>query len=59
MDKKRASTIVSMPTMVNVTYNGKPIYIENVNDDKGTAMIHPLSEPANRQEVPVAKLIEH
>lgn len=59
MDKKRACTIISLPTMVDVTYNGKPIYIESVNDNKGTAMIHPLSEPTNRQEVPVTNLIEH
>jgi small acid-soluble spore protein H (minor) len=58
MDKKRASTIVSLPTMVDVTYNGKPIYIESVNDNKGTAMVHTLSEPTNRQEVPVSSLIE-
>lgn len=59
MDKKRAGAIVSLPTMVDVTYNGKPIYIESVNDNKGTAMIHPISEPSNRQEVSVSSLIEH
>ena len=59
MDTKRASTIISMPTMVEVTYNGKPIYIESVNDSRGTAMVHPLSEPTNRQEVPVANLTEY
>ncbi|HEX2946830.1 MAG TPA: H-type small acid-soluble spore protein [Clostridia bacterium] len=59
MDKGRASTIVSLPTMVDVTYNGKPIYIESVNDNKETAMIHTLSEPSNRQEVPVSSLMEH
>lgn len=58
MDKKRASTIVTLPTMVDVTYNGKPIYIESVNDNDGTAMIHPISEPTNRQEVPVSSLTE-
>jgi small acid-soluble spore protein H (minor) len=59
MDKNRARTIVSLPTMVDVTLNGRPIYIESVDDNKGTAMIHPLSEPANRQEVSVSNLIEH
>ncbi len=58
MDKKRASTIVTLPTMIDVTYNGKPIYIESVNDNKETAMIHPISEPTNRQEVPVSSLME-
>jgi len=58
MYRKRASTIVTLPTMVDVTYNGKPIYIESVKNNMGTVMIHPPSEPTNRQEVPVSNLME-
>lgn len=59
MDKRRAKEIASSPVMVNVTYNGTPIYIENVNENKGFANIHPLNQPGNRQEVPLTNLIEH
>lgn len=59
MDKRRAKEIASSPVMANVTYNGTQIYIEGVNDKNGTAYIHPLNQPHNRQEVPLTSLTEH
>lgn len=59
MDKKRAKEIASSPVMANVAYNGTPIYIENVNDNNGTANIHPLDQPENRQEVSLNSLKEY
>lgn len=59
MDKKRAKEIASSPVMANVTYNGTQIYIENVNENKGIANIHPLNQPRNRQEVSLTSLKEH
>jgi small acid-soluble spore protein H (minor) len=59
MDKKRAQEIASSLVMANVTYNGTPIYIENVNGNNGSANIHPLNQPDNRQEVSLNSLIEH
>lgn len=59
MDKKRAKEIASSPIMANVTYNGTPIYIESVNDNKETANIHLLNKPNNIQEVPLNSLLEH
>lgn len=58
MDKRRAKEIASSPIMVNVTYNGTPIYIESVNDNKETANIHPLNQPNNSQEVSITNLLE-
>ena len=59
MDKKRAKVIASSPVMVNVTYNGTPIYIENVNENDDTANIYPLNQPRYRKEVPLTSLIEN
>lgn len=59
MDKRRAKEIASSQVMANVTYNGTQIYIENVNENNGSANIHPLNQPGNRQEVPLASLTEH
>jgi small acid-soluble spore protein H (minor) len=59
LDNARAKEILSAPTMINVTFNGMPIYIESVNDNKGTANVHPLNQPKNTQEVPLANLMEH
>lgn len=58
MDKRRAKEIASSPIMANVTYNGTPIYIESVNDNKETANIHALNQPKNTQEVPLTTLVE-
>jgi small acid-soluble spore protein H (minor) len=58
MDKKRASEIASSKEMINVTYNGDFIYIENVNKTKETASIHSLNQPGNSQEVSLTQLVE-
>ncbi len=58
MDNKRASEIASSPDMINVTYNGRPIYIETVNSAKETASIHYLNQPQNSQEVSLNQLVE-
>lgn len=59
MDNVRAKQIASSPIMADVTYNGTPIYIESVNDSKGTVKIHPLNQPQNSQEVSLSSLTEH
>jgi small acid-soluble spore protein H (minor) len=59
MDKRRAAEIASSPIMTNVTYNGMSIYIENVDEENGTADIHPINQPNNRQEVSISSLVEH
>jgi small acid-soluble spore protein H (minor) len=59
MNTQRAQEIAASPVMANVTYNGVPIYIEQVDEQNGTAIIHPLNEPNNKQQVSVSSLIEH
>jgi small acid-soluble spore protein H (minor) len=58
MDRSRATEIVSLPEMVNVTYNGSPIYIEAVNPTKDAASIHYLDQPHNSKEVSLTQLVE-
>ncbi|MGI8386382.1 small acid-soluble spore protein H [Robertmurraya sp. P23] len=58
MDSQRAQEISSSSVMTNVTYNGKQIYIEHVDQQKGMATIHPLDEPNKKQTVSVTSLIE-
>ncbi|UTW70325.1 H-type small acid-soluble spore protein [Anaerobacillus sp. HL2] len=42
MDAQRAQEISASTNIANVMYNGKQIYIEHVDQDKGMATIHPL-----------------
>jgi small acid-soluble spore protein H (minor) len=58
MDAQRAQEISASATMANVTYNGQNIYIEHVDQQNGTATIHPLNEPNNKQSVSVSSLEE-
>jgi small acid-soluble spore protein H (minor) len=58
MDQKRARDIASSPTMINVTYDGTPIYIESVNEGNNTANIHTLNQPNSKQQVLLTNLKE-
>ncbi len=58
MDKKRAKEIASSPEMINVSYNGDSIYIEDINPTKDYASIHLLNQPEFSQEVHLTQLVE-
>lgn len=58
MDTWRAKEIAASPVMANVTHNDIPVYIQNVDEQKGTARVYPLGKPEHEQEVPVHNLIE-
>jgi small acid-soluble spore protein H (minor) len=58
MNKSRANEIASQPEMINVTYNGEPVYIETVNPNKDTASVHYLNRPEYSKEVHVTQLVE-
>ncbi|WP_100405619.1 small acid-soluble spore protein H [Bacillus solitudinis] len=58
MDAQRAQEISSSTNMANVMYNGNPIYIEHVDQQSGTATIHPLDDPNQKQSVSVNSLSE-
>jgi small acid-soluble spore protein H (minor) len=58
MDKRRASEITASQNMIDVTYNGRLVYIENVNPVKDKASIHYLDQPEFSQEVQVTQLVE-
>lgn len=59
MNIQRAQEIAESPVMANVTYQGIPIYIQQVDQDNETARIYPLNESEHEQEVPVHSLEEH
>jgi small acid-soluble spore protein H (minor) len=58
MNNQRAQEIAVTPTMVDVTYNGTPIYIQHVDEKNETARIYPLDKPENEQSVPLSSLVE-
>jgi small acid-soluble spore protein H (minor) len=58
MDRQRATEVTASLGMVNVTYQGRPIYIEEVNPNKDAASIHYLDQPHRSQEVSLTQLVE-
>lgn len=58
MDRRRASEIISSLEMANVTYNGKQVYIEEINPAKDCVSVHYLDQPHYSQEVPLTHLVE-
>lgn len=58
MDTQRAQEISRSRVMANVTCNGRQVYIEHVDQQNGTATIHHLDDPNNKQSVSVSNLIE-
>jgi small acid-soluble spore protein H (minor) len=58
MNIQRAKEISNSPVMVNVTYNGVPIFIQHVDEMNETARIYPFNQPENEQEVSLNSLTE-
>lgn len=58
MNVQRAKDISDSAVMANVTWDGKPIYIQQVDETNEMARVYPLDEPENEHEVPVRNLIE-
>ncbi|MED1202811.1 small acid-soluble spore protein H [Heyndrickxia acidicola] len=58
MNTQRAKEIAESPVMANVIYNGKPIYIQHVDEQNETARIYPILDPENEREVLLSELLE-
>lgn len=59
MNKQRAMEIVNSPDMAHVSYEGVPVYIQNVDEDTEMARIFPLGQTENEQNVPLNSLKEY
>jgi len=58
MDVQRAQDITASPVMVDVTYNGKPVYIQRVDALNEMVTIYPLGQPHNERNVHLSSLRE-
>jgi len=59
MDVDRAQEISSSQSMINVSHNGRAIYIEHVDQSNKLATIHHLNDPTIKESVSVSDLAEH
>ncbi|MBS4202179.1 H-type small acid-soluble spore protein [Bacillus sp. FJAT-49732] len=58
MNKQRAAEIAESPDMKHVTYNGKSVYIQRVDNQNDTARVFHLDDPGNEFDVLVTNLLE-
>lgn len=58
MHNKRAKEIVDSPNMIKVTYDGIPVYIEDVNEDNNIAKIRFLDQSGKVDQVSITNLVE-
>lgn len=59
MKNQRAKEIFDSPDMIKVTFNGIPVYIEDVNEDNNIAKIRFLDKSNKIDEVSITNLEEH
>jgi len=58
MERKRAQEIVDSIEMIQVTYRGIPVYIQDIHDQKNTATVFPLDQMNDEQTVELQGLYE-
>lgn len=58
MNVGRAKEIVESAEIHNVTYEGTPVIIQNVDEDTKMARIYSKTNPEEEKDVPVLNLIE-
>ena len=58
MNRQRAEEIAQSADLKNVTYQGKQVYIQHVDEQNETARIYPLDEPQNEFDVQLSNLFE-
>lgn len=58
MNVGRAKEIAESAEIYNVTYEGNPVIIQNVDEDTKMARIYSKKNPEEERDVPVLNLIE-
>jgi small acid-soluble spore protein H (minor) len=58
MNVGRAKEILESMDAINVTYDGTPVIIQNVDEKTKMARIYSRTNPEQEHDVPVLKLIE-
>lgn len=59
MDYDRAQHIVLSKSKFDVTWQGKPVWIDSVDKYSGVATVHPENDSRVSQNVPITELQEH
>ncbi|SDL92411.1 H-type small acid-soluble spore protein [Sediminibacillus halophilus] len=58
MESQRAKAIRQSQDLIKVTYQGNPVYIQEVDEQNGTAQVYALENPESKQQVSIEQLHE-
>ncbi|WP_017185362.1 H-type small acid-soluble spore protein [Alkalibacillus haloalkaliphilus] len=58
MEIGRVQEIYESPTLINVSYQGQPVFIQDVHPGENKATISPLSDVDDKQDVEIDHLVE-
>ncbi|MFD2638827.1 H-type small acid-soluble spore protein [Piscibacillus salipiscarius] len=58
MDIQLLQQLVDSPSLVTIKYHGIPVYIDSIDEEKGTAQVFPLDDMDHVQEVDIDGLYE-
>ncbi|MDV2582774.1 H-type small acid-soluble spore protein [Alkalibacillus haloalkaliphilus] len=58
MEVNRAQEIYESPTLINVSYQGQPVFIQDIHPSENKATISPLTDIDDKQDVEVDHLVE-
>lgn len=58
LEIKRAKEILQSQTLVNVSYRGIPIYIQDIDEERQMAKVFPIDEMDHEQDVDLEGLHE-
>jgi len=59
LNRQQAEQIAESGQMKRITYNGKAVYIQRVNDQSDTARVFHLEDPQEEFDVELSQLEEH
>ncbi|QTM98868.1 H-type small acid-soluble spore protein [Sediminibacillus dalangtanensis] len=58
MESQRAKAIRQSQDLIKVTYQGNPVYIQEIDEQNGTAQVYVLEDPSRQQNVAIEQLQE-
>ncbi|GEL76404.1 H-type small acid-soluble spore protein [Tenuibacillus multivorans] len=58
MDLQELKQIVESPSLIQVRYRGFPVYVQDIDENSGTATVFPLDNMDHVQEVDLSGLYE-
>ncbi|GAA0454366.1 H-type small acid-soluble spore protein [Alkalibacillus silvisoli] len=58
MEVSRAQEIFESPTLIDVSYQGQPVFIQDIHPGENKVTISPLTDVDDKQDIEIDQLVE-